>query len=185
MPTASSSSKGFSLFELLLVVVLISVLYGVFVHKLSTPKNKIDDALTLKNLTSYLSTLEFRRKVEVICLEPCSSCDLYIDGKKANEEGFKLFKSSPKVYFPDRFGQVRPIDFLPMLSPEGSLSQVCFHYTLRANGSGSHFALEDGKDYYLFNPYMYPVQVVKSFADVSAFFDNSKKLPNDKRDYAH
>lgn len=184
MPTASSS-RGFSLFELLLVVVLISVLYGVFVHKLSTPKERQEERLTLENLQSFLSTLEFKRKAEVICLEPCSTCDLYLDGKKASEEGFKLFQATPKVYFPDRFGEVRPIDFLPMRTDERTLSDVCFRYILHANRSGSHFALEDGKKFYLFDPYMYPVQVVQSFSDVTAFFDNTQKLPNDERDYVH
>ncbi len=182
MPTVSSS-RAFTLFELLLVVVLISIMYGIFVHKLTRPPQSDTDKLTLLTLKEFLGTFPFKRKAEAICLEPCSECHLYFDGKQADDEGFKLFKSHPNVYRPDRFGQLRTIDFLPMMDAQETLQNVCFVYTLYANGSGSHYAVEDDKNYYLFDPYMYPTHMTKSFSEVTEFFDNSKKLPNDESDF--
>lgn len=184
MPTASNS-RAFTLFELLIVVLLIGILYGVFVHKLTRPPVANSDKLTLKNIKSFLSDFSFKRKAEIICLEPCKTCNVYLDGKKAKTDEFSLFKSAPNVYFPDNFGQVRTISFLPISDKNGAINNVCFKFSLFNNKSSSHFAVESEGKYYLFNPYMKNVKESKSFSDLSAFFDNSTLLPSDKRDYDH
>jgi prepilin-type N-terminal cleavage/methylation domain-containing protein len=184
MPTVLNS-KAFTLFELLIVVLLIAILYGVFVHKLSRPKQADLDKLTLTNMKSFLSDLPFKNRAEVICLEPCKECFVYLDGKKTILEPVQLFKSTPKVYFPDNFGQVRTISFLPILDKNSAINDVCFKFSLFSNKSSSHFVIEDDKKYYLFDPYMNPVKVTNSFSDVTAFFDNSSLLPSERRDYDH
>ena len=184
MPTVSSS-KAFTLFELLIVVLLIGILYGVFVHKLSRPPVANTDKLTLKNIKTFLADLPYKRKAEIICLEPCKTCNVYIDGKKTKESEFSLFKTAPNVYFPDNFGQIRTISFLPIIDKNGAINNVCFKFSLFNNKSSSHFAVESEDKYYLFDPYMKNVKVSKSFSDVTAFFDNSTLLPRDKRDYDH
>ncbi len=182
MPTVSNS-KAFTLFELLIVVVLISILYGVFVHKLSRPKQSKTDQLTLMNLKSFLLDIPFKRKIEVICLEPCKECNIYIDNKKSKSDAFSLFKSVPNVYFPDNFGQLKTVNFLAQVDKNDAINNVCFKYTLLNNKSGSYYALEDDGDYYLFDPYMKKVKKTTSFSDVNSFFDKSKLLPSDSRDY--
>ena len=184
MPTVSNS-KAFTLFELLIVVLLISILYGVFVHKLSRAPQAKTDQLTLMNLKSFLLNIPFKRKIEVLCLEPCKECNIYIDGKKAKSDAFSLFKSSPNIYLPDNFGQVRTISFLPIIDKKGAINNVCFKFSLFNNKSSSYYALEDDSKYYLFDSYMKDVKKTKSFSDVTSFFDNSKLLPNDRRDYDH
>lgn len=184
MPTVSNS-KAFTLFELLIVVVLISILYGVFVHKLSRPKKQETDKLTLINLKSFLSDIPFKHKAEVICLEPCQECYLYLDGKKADEKGFPLFKKAPQVYFPDRYGQINTVSFLPIMDKNSALHDVCFKFSLFNNKSSSYYAVQEDKKYYLMDPYMQGVKMTHSFSDVTAFFDKTKLLPSDERDYNH
>jgi len=184
MPTVSNS-KAFTLFELLIVVLLISILYGVFVHKLTrAPQNKTDK-LTLMNLKSFLLNIPHKKEIDVICLQPCKKCNIYIDGKKGKSDAFSLFKSTPKVYFPDNFGQLEAISFLPLIDKNRAVNSVCFKYSLFNNKSSSYFVVEDDSKYYLFDPYMKDVKMTKSFSDVTAFFDNSKLLPNDRSDYDH
>jgi prepilin-type N-terminal cleavage/methylation domain-containing protein len=184
MPTVSNS-KAFTLFELLIVVLLISVLYGIFVHKLTRAPQAKTDQLTLMNLKSFLLKIPFKRKIEVLCLEPCKECNIYIDGKKAKSDSFSLFKSIPNIYSLDKFGQARTISFLPLIDKNGAMNNVCFKYSLLNNKSSSYYALEDDGKYYLFDPYMKDVKMTKSFSDVSLFFDDSKLLPSDRRDYEH
>ncbi len=184
MPTVSNS-KAFTLFELLIVVLLISILYGIFVHKLSKPPQEKTDQLNLVNLKSFLLDIPYKKKIEVICLEPCKECNIYIDNKKTKNDAFSLFKSHPNIYFPDTFGQVRTISFLPILDKKDAINNVCFKYSLFNNKSSSHYVVEDDGIYYLFDPYMKKVQTSKSFSDVTSFFDNSKLLPSDRSDYDH
>ncbi len=184
MPTVLSS-KAFTLFELLIVVLLIGILYGIFVHKLSKPPQADTDKLTLINIKNFLSDLPYKRKAEIICLEPCKECHIYLDGKKADDEGFSLFKTSPNIYFPDNFGQVRTISFLPIIDKNNAINNVCFKFSLFNNKSSSHYGVEDNEKFYLFDPYMKPVEITTSFSDMTVFFDNSKLLPSDTRDYDH
>ncbi len=184
MPTVSSN-KAFTLFELLLVITLIAVLYGVFVHKLSRPSTSKVGSLSLTTLKPFMLELPFKKKAELICMEPCQECHIYLDGKPATEEAIKLFKDTPKVYVPDRFGQMRTIDFLPMINTDQTLDNVCFKYEVFNNKSSSYYVVESQKKYYLFDPYMNPVRVTESFSEATAFFDKSKLLPMEKRDYDH
>jgi prepilin-type N-terminal cleavage/methylation domain-containing protein len=182
MPTVSNS-KAFTLFELLIVVVLIAILYGIFVHKLTRPPEKKTEQLTLVNLKKFLMDIPFKKKIEVVCLEPCKECNIYIDGKKSKSDSFSLFKKNPNIYFPDKFGQLNTIRFVPKLDKKGSINNVCFKFSLFNNKSSSHFAVEDDGKYYLFDPYMRDVEITKSYSDVSKFFDKTELLPSDTRDY--
>jgi prepilin-type N-terminal cleavage/methylation domain-containing protein len=183
MPSVSSSKRAFTLFELLIVIILISIIYGVFVHKL-TRKPTIEDAqLSLKTLKKELQKLPFRKKAEFICVEPCDKCYIYLDEKIVKQDPIALFKESPKVYYPDSFGQIRTVDFLPLELQENELSSVCFRYEIFSNGSSSHYVVEYKSKYYLFDPYMYDVNIKESLSDASSFFDVSKLLPTSTQDY--
>lgn len=183
MPSVSSSKRAFTLFELLLVVVLISIIYGVFVHKLTKKSTASDLKFSLSTIKQDLQTIPFKKKLEFICIEPCEECYIYVDKHLIKQDPIKLFKESPKVYRPDSFGQIQNIEFLPIEIKENELSNVCFRYELFGNGSSSHYAVEYGSKYYLFDPYMYDVKEAESLSDVSIFFDVSKLLPTSQQDY--
>jgi prepilin-type N-terminal cleavage/methylation domain-containing protein len=184
MPSVKSNKRAFTLFELLLVVVLIAVIYGIFVHKLSRTSETANlDKLSLSNLKKELSNLPFYDKAELICLEPCESCEIYLDDKPIKQEVISLFKVSPNVYKNNRFGQMEHVRFMPIAIKENELRDVCFRYTLYRNGSGSHIAVEHNSKYYLFDPVKYSVQVTSSISDVERFFDVSELLPTSTQDY--
>ena len=183
MSSVSSNKRAFTLFELLLVVVLIATIYGIFVHKLSRKSTIGDTPLSLKTLKKELQKLSFKKKVELICIEPCEACYIFIDNHQLKGDPLKLFKMSPKVYKPDNFGQVQSIEFLPIELKTDELSSVCFKYELYSNGSSSHYAVEYDSKYYLFDSYMYDVKEADSLSDASSFFDVTKLLPTSQQDY--
>lgn len=182
MPTASSS-KAFTLFELLLVVVLIAVLYGVFVHKLSTPKTAQDANLNLKTLKPFLQTIPFEHKVELLCFEPDCSCHLYIDGKPVEQEAIKLFKTSPKTYRKNSFGQYQLHEYLAVKDEKGRFKTVCFGYNLYPNGSGSSYIVEADERFYYFPPHLGDVIEAESLEQIESTRDMASLLPRDKGDY--
>ncbi len=183
MPIVSNNRRGFTLFELLLVVILIGVIYAIFVHKLS--QKKVHDesgAFTLETLKTSLSSFPAKRRVELFCFTPCDICNVYRDGKKVEDLDIELFETLPNVYNRDAYGQVQRIEFLSM-EDKKEIKDVCFHFTLFSNQSSSSYIVEYDKKFYLFDAYMQPVRVFENLSDASEAFDESILLPTEQRSY--
>ena len=184
MPSASSSKKGFTLFELLLVVLLIGIIYGIFVHKLSQ-KDKQDEAdrINLLTLKPFLQKFVPTEKAVLRCFTPCETCYVYRDGKQVEDLEIPLFESTPEVYKQDAFGQMNSIEFTAIEGKNREIIDVCFEYSLFENQSSSYYVVEYKEKFYLFNPYAKPVEVFESLSAASAVFDTSDLLPTQQRSY--
>ncbi len=184
MPTVSKSSRGFTLFELLIVVLLIAVLYGVFISKMSSSPKKEAEKVTLETLKKTLDLFPAQRSRELICTDPCTHCRVYIDGSAVKGTEVALFKKEPTVWVKDRYGQFRQKTFLPLNDPEHGVKNVCFRYKLYRNGSGSSYIVQtDDKHYYVFKPYLHPVSVAETLTQAQEMFDTQSLLPTERRDY--
>ncbi len=184
MQSASSNSKGFTLFELLLVVLLIGIIYGIFVHKLSQKDTQKEaDRISLKTLKSFLQTFSPSDEAVLRCFTPCETCYVYRDGKQIGDLEVPLFESIPNVYNHDTFGQLQRVEFIPIEGKNRAIIDVCFEYTLFANQSSSNYIVEYKENYYLFEPYIKPVTVFESLSEAAALFDTSTLLPTERRSY--
>ena len=186
MPSASSSRSGFTLFELLLVIILIAVLYGIFINKLSTgPKRGGAEAVTLQTLDTLLQP--FAREAEadaaLVCTDRGRKCEVYVDGARAGETSVALFDDEPQVYARDGYGQFRPLTFAPVEDDDGVVQDVCFRYTLRANGSRSSYIVGDGGVFYLFDAYLQPVTTYKTLEEAETAYEREALIPDDERSY--
>lgn len=185
MPSVSRNRDAFTLLELLIVVLLIAVLYGVFIDKLqqnSTDRHK--DAVTLKTLKSLLGTLPSERRREVICLKPCTECAIFLDGKPLEESKLKLFRSEPTVWHPDRYGQYQAVEFTPLIDPEHGVKRVCFRFSLFRNGSSSSYIVQTDPDHFLvFRAFAQSVTSFESMDDAQSALDSERFLPTEQRDY--
>ena len=185
MPTASRNSGGFTLFELIIVVLLIGILYGVFINKMQKSSGgNIPESVTLETLKSTLALFPAVRKREVVCTEPCKECTVFIDGNPVKETTFSLFDTAPTVWKKDRYGQLKRVKFLPLYDPDSERKDVCFRYRLFRNGSGSSFIVQtDEKHYYVFKPYMQPVRSVASANAAADALDDRTLLPTERRNF--
>ena len=184
MLSASNSRKGFTLFELLLVVLLIGIIYGIFVHKLSQKDKQGEaDRLSLKTLKPFLHAFQAGDKAVLRCFTPCETCHVYRDGKQIDDLDIPLFESIPNVYAHDVFGQLNRIEFSAIEGKNGAIQDVCFEYTLFANQSSSNYIVEYKQKYYLFEPYLKPAAVFDTLGEATAVFDTSPLLPTEQRRY--
>jgi len=70
---------AFSLIELIIVVMIMGVVYTLSINNFQNIKDaKIQ--ITLKNLKKSLQNIEHSDSVELICLNKCQSCKVYVDG---------------------------------------------------------------------------------------------------------
>ena len=186
MPSASSSKGGFTLFELLLVIVLIAVLYGVFINKL-TAKREGNDAvpLTIETIGTFLKPFAdaSEKEASLVCLDACRECRVYTGGEPVDGDAFTLFEGTPTVYRRDEYGQFREVEFLPVKDDEEVLQDVCFRYTRYRNGSGSSYIVGYNDVFYLFDAYLQPVTKYGTLEAAAAAYNKADLLPDDERLY--
>ena len=177
MKTVSKSS--FTLFELLIVILIISLLYGIFVQKLShTRSANLQDRL--KNLDSILAQYDFNESAEIVCVNECKECFVQIDGKRV--EDIDLFEGNVKVYDYDIHGLLTQLAFTPIFE-NGNVKKVCFRYELYPNKSHSSYIVEYKDRFYVYYAYMRATKVYKSIGEAQKAFDPSQWIPTDSSEY--
>ena len=68
--------NGFTLFELLIVVVIVGVVYSLFVQNIDLLSKK--DSIKLEYIKKYLVKYHQKNKISLICLDECKKCNIYI-----------------------------------------------------------------------------------------------------------
>ncbi len=146
--------SAFTLFELIIVVALIGIIYAVVLTNFNTKKDvKIIKLQNLKN--SLMPIWSKGKRVDLIIYNNCKEAILLLNKEPQNsyKPTIKLseFKGL-KAYKIDEFGDLKEIEFLPILIDE-KLYQPCFKFTIYKNGSSSSYILEKDEHYYIFYPY--------------------------------
>jgi len=148
--------KSFTIFELLIVVVIISIVYTLFIQGLNRFEKKTE-YLKLTGLYEFLSENDFNDDTSIECtldyVGKCGNCTMYIDGVKSGEP-FDLFQDKKITsYFLSEDDELEEID-LGKRRLDRDLRKICFKYTLKSNDSSSSFLLEyDDNSYIVYTPY--------------------------------
>ena len=174
------SKSSFTLFELLIVILIISILYGIFIQKISS-KEHIAKKDALLHLNDILQDYDFNESAKIVCISKCKDCYIQVDGKRKRD--IDLFDKEVKVYDFDIHGLLSQIKFVPVFDKEGNPLDVCFSYTLYPNGSNSSYIVEYKDRFYVYYAYMRPVKVVNTISDAQEAFDPSPWIPTDSSEY--
>ena len=174
------SKSSFTLFELLIVILIISLIYGLFIEKIGSKEHQVRQK-GLEALPQLLQDLDFNESAKIVCIDGCKKCFVYKDGKRISELE-ELFTSEPKVYDFDIHGILSQVRFLPLFEDQRP-QDVCFEYTLYPNGSHSSYIVEYGKKFYIFDAYMGPIQVAKSITQAQQLYDPSQWIPTQSGEY--
>lgn len=158
--------KAFTLFELMVVVMIIGVVYSLVLGSFD-PKKSIK-IVTLQYIKDALSPYWTKGvKVELVVYDRCRESALLINNEIQEEIetniNADMFKGI-KVYKNDRHNGEREITFAPILV-ENRLHKVCFRFTLFPNGSNSSYVAKSGKRYYTYFPYFEETYVTTKLDD--------------------
>lgn len=161
--------SAFSLIELLIVVLIVGVVYTLAISNFDNVKeNKIKP--TLLTLKSSLNELEKKKKAELICLDECKSCNVYIDGEvdgNLSEVYEDFLDEEPKMYRYDQsFGLVR-LKNRVVFNQEGIDEEVCFSLSVDRNGVSDQVIVEYKDRFYDFTPYFENTQVYRSGSELT------------------
>ena len=161
--------KAFSLIELLIVIVIVGVVYTLAVSSF-TKMGDTSTQVSLKNLKEYLQSFQHEKSVKFLCLDDCSSCDIFVDGKIQEEMkgSFDNFlDSSVKVYKHHFYEGMQESTNEVYFNSEDIEEDVCFSYTVDKKGIGEQVFVEFNKKVYDFSSYFGETPVYNSLSEVT------------------
>jgi prepilin-type N-terminal cleavage/methylation domain-containing protein len=135
-PFPTGSRRAFTLIELMLVVLIIGLVYGLAINRIERSN---DDAqkLTLENLVDFMQRQHHHNRLSLICTERCGRCMLFADGKLAVESLPPFLDDAAESYRFDTYLGYERIEFAPIFDPDGREEEVCFRYDLLPGGGRS------------------------------------------------
>lgn len=142
--------KAFSLLELLIVVVIVGLIYTLALtnfEKIEEPKERV----SLLNLREYLQAIEHEKNVQLLCLNGCKSCYVYVDAEHKSEyDGAfdSLVDEDVELYFYTYRNGFEALEEQIHFSDARNYENVCFSYEVDALGNASEvYILSNGRAY--------------------------------------
>lgn len=162
---------AFTLFELIIVIIIIGSVYLLFFSGLTKQKKEVRDFADLKELILKKANTQNAR---VVCQgDKCEDCAIYIDGEEKKLET-KLFNSKPKVFEYDKFGY---------LDEKKYNDNVCFEYNIHKNGGASNMLVEKDGRFYIFYSFLDRAEVFTERDKAIEKFDPRNSLPTGTNQY--
>ncbi len=147
------NKKAFTLFELMVVVMIIGIVYSLVLGNFNT-KNRVSIS-SIENIKKALMPhWKKGHKVDLIVYDKCSKSILAINNEPMEDLELnlnnKIFKNI-KVYKNDLYNDKRSIAF-PSIKIENKIYKSCFRFSIFPNGSSSSYIVKSENKFYLFFP---------------------------------
>lgn len=170
--------KSFTIIELVLVVVLLSLVYGIFFANIKkvSPKNE-DKSQNILNLKSLLLKYSFEETIEIKCTDVDFKCFVLSDGEVVGELEEKLFDTIPVVYSYEKNGN--KITFNDLKMEKLQRYPIFFHYKIDRYGKTKDMILEVDEKVYIFNSIWNKPLMVESPSEVGSYFESGKEKVKD------
>ncbi len=151
----------------MIVIVIMGVVYNLASSNL-TRLSENSEKITLANLKIYLQSFKHEKSVQLLCLDDCSECDVYVDGIKTKTLD-DLFKDSDvRVYrYEFTYGYTSKEQDV-YFNKEGIEESVCFSYAIDEKGVGDQVLVESQNKFYDYSSYFEPTKVYSSLSDASS-----------------
>ncbi len=144
------AKKGMSLFELLIVMIIVGIVYSIGLFAINKEK-AVSSTIKASELKSALRALDHNQKIRMICDNSCHECRV-LDTRDSVVASIRLSSDGTlQRYGFDRLGELRPLG-KTVTSIDNKLSQECFEFTLYPDGTSSPLILKDNASYYLYTP---------------------------------
>lgn len=168
--------KAFTLFEILVVIIIFSIVLGFALTSLKF--NTTDQKnITLDNLKQNLIKKEFTKTISLKCSNELEYCFLYIDNT-LQEEKFNLINSKNiESYQYDNTNT--QINFQDIEPKELERYNVNFEITLDKDLKHTDMIIYDQNKYYIFNNIKKKPIIMESLSDIDDYFYDLKKEVKD------
>ena len=152
--------KAFSLFELILVIILIGIVYSLVLGKITSRKN-----IHINNIKDLKATLLHRGLKKLIVYDKCTKTipNTINPNIFKNIEVYNLINNN-----------IEKIEFNP-IKIKDNIYDVCLKFEIFNNRSSSSFIIKKDKNYYVFHPYFRQTKVFDNIEDATDDLTNKKE----------
>lgn len=149
----------------MIVIVIIGVVYTLAITQLKDFSAE-EVKPSLKTLKEYLVSLVGEgESAQMLCLDDCSECTIYVDGEKTVEiENF--FDAEITLYRYDFLQGVVEQQEAVYFNEDGVQEHVCFSFEVDRDGVSDQVIALYKEKVYDFTPYFTPTQLYKSLDDL-------------------
>lgn len=133
-------NRGFTLIELMLVVLIIGLVYGLASNNMKRFNDKTE-IVDLLNLPDFVASQQDHDHLSVICIDRCKECALY-RGEKMLKELTPFVDEKAEYFHFDRHLLTREVQWLPLFRENGVEEPICFRYDLYSDGSSSEMIIK-------------------------------------------
>jgi prepilin-type N-terminal cleavage/methylation domain-containing protein len=152
--------RGFTLLELMLVIVLMGIVYGSVINVFERYKDKAID-VTLMSLEKYMQSFSHNNHVSLVCIKRCEECLLFVN--EAFVQNVTPFtERDVQLYRFDRDSGVKRLELLPHFRLDGQEEEACFRYDIHPDGSRTEMIVKNNKDVFVFPSFFGTVQKYSS-----------------------
>ena len=146
---------AFTLFELIIVVALIGIIYALVLSNFHTKKDiKVKRLQDLKE--SLMPLWREGKRVEFIIYNNYKDTALLTnsDINKSYKPDISIKEfNSIESYRVDRYGELKKIEFAPIVGEDNEIKKVDFRFVIYPNGSSSSYIVQRDDEYFVFYPY--------------------------------
>lgn len=145
-----NTHKGMSLFELLIVMTIIGVVYSIGVFTLKTEKTTAQ-VLNLSTLKTTLLALNTSGRLRLICDAPAQECRIFSNDGKMIKSAHLQSNGTIQRYGYDRFGELHPLGNV-IVQNGGKSVQSSFEFILNPDRTVTPLILKNNERFYVYTP---------------------------------
>ncbi len=156
----------------MIVVVIMGVVYVLSVHNWKNIKDPVT-VLSLQNLKKYLQSIPHTKSVELLCLDDCSRCDIFIDGEKDPDINSidDFIDDSIQIYRYDFYQGLQEQNKKIYFNEANIEENVCFSLSVDHKGVSEQVVVKFKNKVYDYSTYLSPTPVYNSLEE----FVNTKE----------
>ena len=167
--------KAFTLIELLIVVVIIGVVYGLVISSMKKINNK-EAHLDFKTLPSFVQGFYKRNHVALVCSDNCRECILYVDNEPLKKvDAFMRDERHLRFWHYDANTGVQELRFTPLFDEDDREFDVCFRYEIFEDGSSTEMIIETKEHTYDYHGLLSGVTSYPSLQDAQEAIQHQRE----------
>lgn len=167
----SKKRGAFTLFEIMIVIIITIVLYSFAINSFTKKSNSLDSKVTLLNLKKILLKYDFDNIITIQCRSEDLNCMVFVDGTLQKDIKISnLFNDIPTIYKYNK--ELDKIEYPDLNLEDMGSYQIVFKYSCRADRKCDEFIVEDTNKIYIFNDINMKPIVYNYISDVDDYFDS-------------
>lgn len=171
------SRKAFTLFEIIISVILISLVYYFVITSFSDNSNTKKDDITFLNLKEKLLAYDFIENITIKCIDEDLSCMVFVDDNMTGDIITSLLTSKPEVY--EYSKELKKIEFPYLELEQLQRYDIVFQYSCNKNNKCSEYIVQTEEMVYILNDIQKRPSTLKYINDVDEYFDKTMQKVRD------